>query len=122
MNDAARQTMTDATSAQLFTGEHKVICTICRGYTSGDARQTYRNYYVFENRQDKDLFQVYFATKNEGIKPLTAKGYGNKEIAEKLHISVKTVEVHKANIVQKLNLTNRPELIEFALWRNLLHF
>jgi len=56
------------------------------------------------------------------VLPLAAKGYSNREIADKLHISVKTVEVHKANMMNKLNLKSRPELVEFALKKNLLQF
>src|SRR5690606_10996517 len=56
------------------------------------------------------------------ILPLVAKGYGNKEIAEMLFISVKTVEAHKAKIMEKLHLKSRPELVEFALKKRLLHF
>lgn len=56
------------------------------------------------------------------ILPLIAKGYGNKEIAEKLFISVKTVEAHKAKIMDKLNLKSRPELVEYALKKKLLNF
>lgn len=56
------------------------------------------------------------------VLPLVAKGYGNKEIAEKLNISVKTVESHKAKIMEKLNLNTRPELVEYALKRKLLDF
>lgn len=56
------------------------------------------------------------------VLPLAAKGYGNKEIAEKLFISVKTVEAHKAKIMEKLKLKSRPELIEYALRKKLLDF
>lgn len=56
------------------------------------------------------------------ILPLIAKGYGNKEVAEKLFISVKTVEAHKAKIMEKLNLKSRPELVEYALRKKLLDF
>nr|WP_285858902.1 response regulator transcription factor [Bhargavaea ginsengi] len=56
------------------------------------------------------------------ILPLVAKGYGNKEIAEMLYISVKTVEAHKAKIMEKLGLKSRPELVEFALKKKLLNF
>ena len=38
------------------------------------------------------------------ILPLIAKGYGNKGIAEKLFVSVKTVEAHKTLIMTKLGL------------------
>lgn len=56
------------------------------------------------------------------ILPLIAKGFGNKEIAEKLYVSVKTVEAHKAKIMEKLNLKSRPELVEYALKKKLLDF
>lgn len=49
-----------------------------------------------------------------------AKGYANKEISDALFISVKTVETHKKNIMEKLNLSKRHELVEFALENRLL--
>ncbi len=68
-----------------------------------------------------DPFKV--LTKREvEVLPLAAKGYSNKEIAEKLFISVKTVEAHKSRIMEKLELKNRPELIEYALRKKLLDF
>ncbi|MGO4546590.1 response regulator [Paenibacillus sp. 2TAB23] len=51
-----------------------------------------------------------------------AKGYSNKEIAESLIISVKTVETHKSHVMDKLGLRTRPELIKFALKKGLLNF
>ena len=56
------------------------------------------------------------------ILPLIAKGYGNKEIAEKLFVSVKTVEAHKTHIMTKLGLKSKPELVEYALKKKLLEF
>lgn len=53
---------------------------------------------------------------------LIAKGYANKEIAEKLVISVKTVETHKTRVMEKLGLKTRPELVEFAMKKGLLTF
>ncbi|WP_345893194.1 response regulator transcription factor [Fredinandcohnia quinoae] len=51
-----------------------------------------------------------------------AKGYSNKEIAEHLVISVKTVESHKSNLMEKLGLKTRPELVKYAMKKGLLHF
>ena len=56
------------------------------------------------------------------VLPLVAKGYGNKEIAEMLYISVKTVEAHKSKIMEKLKLKSRPELVEYALRKKFLNF
>jgi DNA-binding NarL/FixJ family response regulator len=46
---------------------------------------------------------------------LVAWGYTNKEIASYLTISVKTVETHKANIMEKLDLKSRVEMVRYAL-------
>lgn len=46
---------------------------------------------------------------------LTVLGYTNKEIAEKLHISAKTVENHKANIMNKLDLKQKHEMIQYGI-------
>ena len=46
---------------------------------------------------------------------LVAWGYTNKEVAAYLRISVKTVETHKANIMQKLDLKSRVEMVKYAL-------
>jgi two-component system response regulator NreC len=49
------------------------------------------------------------------IVTMVAYGHTNKEIANALGIAVKTVETHKTNIMQKLELTSRAELVRFAL-------
>ncbi len=46
---------------------------------------------------------------------LVGEGYTNKEIAERLCLSVKTVEAHKANICGKLNLRGQANLIRHAI-------
>lgn len=51
-----------------------------------------------------------------------AQGYSNKEIAEQLFISVKTVESHKSNLMEKLELKTRPDLVKFAMKKGLLNF
>lgn len=45
---------------------------------------------------------------------LVAAGYTNKDVAGRLGVSVKTVETHKANAMQKLGLHSRIELVRFA--------
>ncbi|GLY09125.1 response regulator [Pseudobacillus badius] len=46
---------------------------------------------------------------------LTVLGYTNKEIAEKLHISAKTVENHKSNIMNKLDIKQKHEMIQYGI-------
>ena len=51
---------------------------------------------------------------------LIAEGYKNKEIAEDLCISLKTVEKHRANLMKKLDLHNAASLTVFAVQRGLV--
>jgi DNA-binding NarL/FixJ family response regulator len=46
---------------------------------------------------------------------LVGLGVGTRAISEQLHLSIKTVEVHRANIKGKLGLKNAPELLRFAV-------
>jgi DNA-binding NarL/FixJ family response regulator len=54
------------------------------------------------------------------ILKLIAEGYKNKEIADDLCISVKTVEKHRANLMEKLDLHNIQALTAFAIERGLV--
>jgi two-component system response regulator NreC len=51
---------------------------------------------------------------------LLALGHTNQEIAEQLFVSVRTVETHRAHILQKLRLSSRAELVRYALDQGLL--
>ena len=51
---------------------------------------------------------------------LTAEGFTNQEIAEKLVISPKTVDTYRQRIMEKLNLHHRSQLVQYALKTGLL--
>jgi DNA-binding NarL/FixJ family response regulator len=51
---------------------------------------------------------------------LVAEGYLNKEIADKLNISIRTVDTHKNNILQKLKLKSTVELVKYAIRHDLI--
>ncbi len=51
---------------------------------------------------------------------LIALGHTNAEIAERLYLSVRTVETHRAHIQQKLRLSTRAELVQYALEHKLI--
>lgn len=46
---------------------------------------------------------------------LLAMGHTNAEVGAKLHISERTVESHRTKIIERLNLKNRAELVQFAI-------
>jgi len=51
---------------------------------------------------------------------LLGEGIALKEVARSLHLSVKTVEAHKYNLMRKLNLHDRSELIRYAIRKRLV--
>jgi len=54
------------------------------------------------------------------ILQLVAEGKSNKEVANLLNLSVYTVETHRSNIMQKLNLRGVPELILYAVRKGII--
>lgn len=54
------------------------------------------------------------------ILTLIAEGATNQEIAQRLFISVKTVQTHRAHIMEKLNLHDRAQLVRYAIRKGLI--
>lgn len=58
--------------------------------------------------------------REEQVLRLIALGHSNKEIAARLELSVKTIEAHKANSMQKLDMTGRVDIVRYAILRGWL--
>jgi DNA-binding NarL/FixJ family response regulator len=72
--------------------------------------------YVKKYKSEQSLLENKVLTQREiEILKLAAVGLTNKEIADKLFISTKTVDCHKNNIVQKLKLKNTAEMVLYAV-------
>ncbi len=69
---------------------------------------------------DKDEPYQRLSEREAQVFRLVALGFRNSEIAEKLHLSVKTVETYKARLMQKLELRSRAALVRYALQLGLL--
>jgi DNA-binding NarL/FixJ family response regulator len=59
-------------------------------------------------------------TREREVLQLTAEGLSGTEISEKLFISPRTVETHRANLMRKLGVRNQKELIRYALQRKIV--
>jgi DNA-binding NarL/FixJ family response regulator len=72
---------------------------------------------VFSGRQTENFGSPVrkFSDREFEVFQLIGQGIGTREIAEKLHLSVKTVEVHRANIKEKLGLKTATELVRYAV-------
>lgn len=83
------------------------------------------------NAAEQSLLREWMADDSTGpVEPLTlrerevlkliAEAYTNKAIGETLHLSEKTVESHRANLMRKLEMRDRVELVRYAIRRGLI--
>nr|WP_206325373.1 MULTISPECIES: response regulator transcription factor [unclassified Streptomyces] len=76
--------------------------------------------YLDMAEQGRPLPQKTITDREEEILKLVAEGHTSKEIGELLVISAKTVERHRANLLQKLGLRDRVELTRYAIRTGLI--
>ena len=91
--------------------------------------------YVSEKMSAK-ILEIFSGRRNDGIKSsvenlsdrefevfqLIGQGQGTRQIAQHLHLSIKTVEVHRANIKRKLELNSATDLVRYAVrWTEAQH-
>jgi len=71
------------------------------------------------DRQVEDSYEL-LTTREREILQLLAEGKNNKDVANLLHLSLYTVETHRSNIFQKLNLHSGAELILYAVRKGVI--
>ena len=76
--------------------------------------------FLHRARQDMPVREDPLSPREQEILKLVAEGYTNKQIAETLVISEKTVERHRANILEKLGMRDRVELTRYAIRHGLI--
>jgi len=110
----------DATCDELVMAIHNVMAG--KPYLSpGISEKVIEGY--LEGKEDSlsvSSWQKLSQREREVLK-LIAEGYKNKEIAEDLCISLKTVEKHRANLMKKLDLHNAAGLTVYAVERGLVN-
>ena len=111
----------DTTRSELL----KAIRTLFQGsqYFSGSIAQVIAMSYAHSARKSTDpetLTRTHTLTGREReILRLYADGLSNQEISARLSISVRTVETHKNNIMQKFNFRSTVDMIKFAIRNNI---
>jgi DNA-binding NarL/FixJ family response regulator len=73
--------------------------------------------YVHRVRAGEDVSEDPLTPREQQIVKLIAESHTNRQIAELLTISEKTVETHRANILEKLGMRDRVELTRYAIRR-----
>jgi DNA-binding NarL/FixJ family response regulator len=109
----------------LKSGADTDIVDACRAAMRGDsylypsAVTTLVRDYVERGGRGEEHFDVLTPRELEVLK-LIAEAYTNKQIADALFISIKTVERHRQNILDKLGMRDRVELTRYAIRRGLI--
>lgn len=75
-----------------------------------------------KNEKADDTTNYYITAREKEVLKLFVEGFSNKEIADKLFISVRTVDTHKNNIMQKFNFKSSVDMVKFAIRNNLVEF
>jgi DNA-binding NarL/FixJ family response regulator len=94
----------------------KAIRLVCAGkkYLSPDVTEVVLSGYL-NPAETGDLPETSLSGREREVLQLIAEGRATREIADALHISVKTVETHRKNIMDKLDLHTVAELTKYAL-------
>ena len=112
----------DTTKAELL----KAIRTVARGeeFFSDTVAQVISKLYSHSAKStatpDALARKANLTSRETEILRLYTEGLSNMEIADRLNISIRTVETHKNNIMQKYNFKSTVEMIKFALKNNIV--
>jgi DNA-binding NarL/FixJ family response regulator len=71
--------------------------------------------YLDRMRRGEALPTTVLTSREDEVVKLIAEGHSSKEIAQRLTISIKTVERHRSNILEKLGMRDRTELTRYAI-------
>ena len=86
-----------------------------RTYLSSRITGDVVNGYVEKLLADESTAPAFLTDREREVAQLYAEGHSTKQIAECLNLSVKTIETHRRNIMQKLDITSVAELTKFAI-------
>jgi two-component system response regulator NreC len=108
----------DSTAAELVKAIREAV--IGRHYLSASlSERAIENYIEKSKEAYLDPYDT-LTTREREVLHLAAQSCTNAEIAERLYISRRTVEVHRANIMHKLGLRSQAQLIRYAMKRGIL--
>lgn len=77
--------------------------------------ESMRDVYVRDPSEEVVMPGTGLTPRETEIVTLVAEGRSNKEVADSLHVSIRTVESHRNHVMRKLKFTSLPELVRFAI-------
>jgi two-component system response regulator NreC len=117
-NGAAGYVLKDAIAGQLVHAVREVVGG--RRYLS--APLTERAIAAYVEKAQAAALDPYetLTTREREVLQLAAEGYANPDVATRLSLSPRTVEMHRGNLMRKLGLQNQTDLIRYALRRGII--
>jgi two-component system response regulator NreC len=117
-NGAAGYVLKDASAADLVRAVHEAAAG--RHYLSPPLSE--RAVEAYTRKAQAATLDPYetLTTREREVLHLAAEGHSNAEIAERLVISPRTVETHRASLMRKLDLQSQTDLIRYALQRGII--
>ncbi len=104
--------------------EELLKCIRCvidgRTYLSDDFVHTVITGFVSHHQKDGTTIPETVTPREREIVQLLAESCSNREIADKLNLSVKTVETHRANIMKKMGFRNITDLVLYAVRNHMI--
>lgn len=109
----------NASAAELMEAIERVF----RGETffSADVAQTFFEDYVRRGGKTQENAAKRISERERQVLHLIVEGAANKEAADTLHISVRTVEKHRQRIMKKLGVHKATELVRFAITKGIVN-
>jgi len=112
--------MKDASNSELLDAVRSVLAG--KVYLSPSLSDSIINAFLLGPKSNEGKSHIESLTKRElEILTLVAKGHTNRKVADKLSLSIKTVEKHRSNMMKKLDLHNISGLISFAIGNGLIN-
>ncbi len=117
-NGAAGYVLKDSSADELIKAVHEAAAN--RRYLSPPLSDSAVDAYVQQAGATTTDPYDSLSSREREVLQLAAEGYTNPQIGKRLFISPRTVEIHRANMMTKLDLRNQTDLIRYALKRGIL--
>jgi DNA-binding NarL/FixJ family response regulator len=116
---ASAYVLKDASSAELVRAVRETLAG--RRYLSPPLSEAAIRAYIEKTRDtvNQDIYETLTDREREVLQ-LVAEGHTNTAVANRLHLSPRTVETHRANLMEKLGLRSQADLVRYALGRGIV--
>jgi two-component system, NarL family, response regulator NreC len=117
-NGAAGYVLKDSSAEELIKAVYEAAAN--RRYLSPPLSDAAIDAYVQQAKNARNDPYESLSNREREVLQLAAEGYTNTAIGKRLFISPRTVEIHRAKMMQKLDLRNHTDLIRYALKRGII--